>query len=64
VIGKKFIMPGGRSRQIFVSSRPAWSTECVPGQLKLHRETLSGNTPKEKEKKEIVSYMLLEKNAN
>jgi len=25
----------------FLSSRPAWSTEWVPGQLGLHRETLS-----------------------
>jgi hypothetical protein len=25
----------------FLSSRPAWSTECVPGQPGLHRETLS-----------------------
>jgi hypothetical protein len=24
----------------FLSSRPAWSTEQVPGQPKLHRETL------------------------
>jgi hypothetical protein len=24
----------------FLSSRPAWSTEWVPGQLELHRETL------------------------
>ena len=28
----------------FLSSRPAWSTECVPGQLGLHRETMSQNT--------------------
>jgi hypothetical protein len=26
----------------FLSSRPAWSTEWVPGQPRLHRETLSG----------------------
>jgi hypothetical protein len=25
----------------FLSSRPAWSTEWVPGQPELHRETLS-----------------------
>jgi hypothetical protein len=25
----------------FLSSRPAWSTKCVPGQPGLHRETLS-----------------------
>jgi hypothetical protein len=31
---------GGRGRQIFVSLRPAWSTERVPGQPG-HRKTLS-----------------------
>jgi hypothetical protein len=33
----------GRQRQadFFLSSRPAWSTERVPGQPELHRETLS-----------------------
>jgi hypothetical protein len=37
----------------FLSSRPAWSTEWVPGQPGLHRETLSQKTKtkKEKEKK-------------
>jgi hypothetical protein len=33
----------GSDRWIFVSSRPAWSTEQVPGQLGLHKETLSKN---------------------
>jgi hypothetical protein len=33
---------GGRS----LSSRPAWSTEWVPGKPELHRETLSGNHTK------------------
>jgi len=28
-----------------LSSGPAWSTECVPGQLGLHREILSKNQP-------------------
>jgi hypothetical protein len=28
----------------FLSSRPAWSTERVPGQPGLNRETLSGKT--------------------
>jgi hypothetical protein len=28
----------------FLSSRPAWSTEWVPGQPGLHRETLSEKT--------------------
>jgi hypothetical protein len=32
----------------FLSSRPAWSTEWVPGQPELHRETLSGKTKKKK----------------
>jgi hypothetical protein len=34
----------------FLSSRPAWSTECVPGQPGLHRETLSRKTKKKKKK--------------
>jgi hypothetical protein len=32
----------------FVSFRPAWSTEWVPGQPGLHRETLSQNQKKKK----------------
>jgi hypothetical protein len=28
----------------FLSSRPAWSTECIPGQAGLHRETLFQKT--------------------
>jgi hypothetical protein len=36
----------------FLSSRPAWSTERVPGQPGLHRETLSRKTKKKKKKKE------------
>ena len=43
---------GGRSRWIFVSLRPVWSTERVPGQPALHRETLSQNTNKKKKNKE------------
>jgi hypothetical protein len=43
----------------FLSSRPAWSTELVPGQPGLHRETLSrkqtnkqtNKKPKQKKKK-------------
>jgi predicted RNase H-like nuclease len=34
----------------FLSSRPAWSTEWVPGQPGLHRETLSGKANKNKNK--------------
>ena len=34
----------------FLSSRPAWSTEWVPGQPGLHRETLSRKTKKKKKK--------------
>jgi hypothetical protein len=30
----------------FLSSRPAWSTECVLGQPWLHRETLYGKKPR------------------
>jgi hypothetical protein len=37
----------------FLSSRPAWSTERVPGQPGLHRETLSQKTKKKKKKKII-----------
>jgi hypothetical protein len=33
----------------FLSSRPAWSTERVPGQPGLHRETLSRNNQKTKQ---------------
>jgi hypothetical protein len=38
----------------FLSSRTAWSTEWVPGQPGLHRETLSRKT-KKKKKKYIIS---------
>ena len=40
----------------FLSSRPAWSTERVPGQPGLHRETLSRKT---KKKKKSISGKLL-----
>jgi hypothetical protein len=33
----------------FLSSRPAWSTEWVPGQPGLYRETLCWKKTKEKE---------------
>jgi hypothetical protein len=33
----------------FLSSRPAWSTEWVPGQPGLHRETISKNQKKFKQ---------------
>jgi hypothetical protein len=36
----------------FLSSRPDWSTELVPGQPRLHRETLS-QKQKQKYKKRI-----------
>jgi hypothetical protein len=35
----------------FLSSKPAWSTEWVPGQPGLHRETLSQKKKKKKKKK-------------
>ena len=41
---------GGRGRPI-VSSRPTWSTEWVPRQPRLHRETLSQKTKQNKTKK-------------
>jgi hypothetical protein len=34
----------------FLSSRPAWSTERVPGQPELYRETLSPKTRKSQKK--------------
>jgi hypothetical protein len=34
----------------FLISRPAWSTEWVPGQPGLHRETLSQKTKQNKKK--------------
>jgi hypothetical protein len=46
----------------FLSSRPAWSTEQVPGQPGLHRETLSRKTKKTKQnktKKTIVFIVIL-----
>jgi hypothetical protein len=34
----------------FLSSRPTWSTKWVPGQPRLHRETLSQKTTKKRER--------------
>ena len=45
-------------RSISVSSSPAWSTELVPGQSGLHRETLSQKQSKTKQKKIYPSYGL------
>ena len=36
----------------FLSSRPAWSTELVPGQPGQHRETLSQNKTKQNKTKQ------------
>jgi hypothetical protein len=36
----------------FLSSRPAWSTEWVPGQPGIHRETLSRKTKERREERE------------
>lgn len=41
-----------RGKQISVSSRPALSTEVVPGQLALHKETLSQEEGEGKEDKD------------
>jgi hypothetical protein len=38
----------------FLSSRPAWSTEWVPGQPELHRETLSQKNQKKKKNKSML----------
>jgi hypothetical protein len=40
----------------FLSSRPAWSTEWVPGQPGLHRETLSRGKKKKKGSFQIYVY--------
>jgi hypothetical protein len=44
----------------FLSSRPAWSTERVPGQPGLHRETLSRKTNKQtnKQTKKVFASVL------
>jgi hypothetical protein len=39
----------------FLSLRPAWSTEWVPRQLGLHRETLSWKTKKKQKKKKYTN---------
>jgi hypothetical protein len=36
----------------FLSSRPAWSTELVPGEPGVHRETLSKKKKKKPKKKQ------------
>jgi hypothetical protein len=40
-----------------LSSRPAWSTEWVPGQPELYRETLSRKTKKKKKKKKCIKNL-------
>ena len=59
------------SKLRFLSLRPAWSTESVPRQPGLHRETLSRKKKKKKRKrneKSIISIQiksrLLNSNAN
>jgi hypothetical protein len=42
----------------FLSSRPAWSTEWVPGQPGLYRETLSQKTKKKKKRKKEMNMYL------
>jgi hypothetical protein len=42
----------------FLSSRPAWSTECVPGQPELHRETLSRKTKNKNKNKQTKNKEL------
>jgi hypothetical protein len=37
----------------FLSLRPAWSSECVPGQPGLYRGTLSRKIKKKKKRKHI-----------
>ena len=38
----------GRDRRISVSSKPAWSTERVPGELGLNRDPVLGDKRKRK----------------
>jgi hypothetical protein len=45
----------------FPSSRPAWSTEWVPGKPELHRETLSRKKKKNSWKKMSIIIHLLHK---
>jgi hypothetical protein len=45
------LIPDILSRQIVMSSRPAWSTEWVPGQPGLQRNPVSNKPKKQKKKK-------------
>ena len=40
----------------FLSSRPSWSTEWVPGQAGLHRKTMSQKKKKKKKRKEKENH--------
>jgi hypothetical protein len=52
---------GGRGSRISVSSRPAWSTEQVPGQPGIHTGTLFQITKKQfKKKKKSLHFLGLE----
>jgi hypothetical protein len=42
----------------FLSSRPAWFTEWVPGQPRLHRETLSWEKKERKREREKEKEIL------
>jgi hypothetical protein len=46
----------------FLSSRPAWSTKCVPGQPGLYRETLSRKTKNKQTNKQTNKNTLSQKN--
>ena len=48
---------GSRGRQISVTSRPAWSTEQVPGQPGLHTEKLCLETQNKTKKDDIPSHI-------
>ena len=45
-----------------LSSRPAWSTEWVPGQPGLHRETMSQKTNKKNKKQKTKTENLVVEN--
>jgi hypothetical protein len=40
-----------------LSSRPAWSTEQVPGHPELHRDTLSGKNKQKVENKDLHAFV-------
>ena len=50
---------GGTGKWISVNSKPAWSTERVPGQLELHRENQSQKQNKTNKQKKSIPFISL-----